>query len=166
MLWLYTPNYRDECFVKANIYALAAFSGMGALLVVPAAPRASLFFPLISMITLGFSLRLLAERQEYRRIRKGVFCIVLLMFAVRYLSLYSDARKVQRVVERREAHILSEKAASRREITVPNMSKWSIYQRLTEGLSDLGNSPDDWENVGMAKFYGVDRIISTEMPQN
>ena len=162
-LWRHSNDYRNEHFVKANIYAFAAFAGMGALLLVPAAVRASLFFPCFALIAIGFIISHLLENKKMKIPFAETLFVVTFMFLVKFFSLYNDANKVKNIATMRESHIFAEKQAGKHEIIVPNMSSWSIYQRFTSGLTDLGNCEDDWQNQGMASFYGVKRIIGQDI---
>lgn len=158
--WLYSPNHRKKEFILAFFYALAALSGRAALFIVPASPRTSLFFPCFAVISIAYSMTSIVNARQLKPVLTGSLLIVAFMFVVRFGSIYSDAAKVNKAFDFREKQIILDKSLGKDKITVSDFSNWNFYRRFTDNLSDLGDSAEDWQNEGMARFYGVKAIYS------
>ncbi len=125
------------------MYTSGRSTYIGLILLIAA--NAVLFVPLLESRAKTLSLLLCA------------FCLAVSAFMV--VTGVKDILRTHSLLRYNEEFIVSCAADGEREIEVPRPYARTKYSAL-EGLAYLNTEdPDDWPNVYMAKYFGVDRII-------
>lgn len=91
----------------------------------------------------------------------ALLSVVLLLFSYGAVTGSLDILRVDRAIARNAAYIEECKAAGEMNVTLPMVAAKTKYCALYD-LKYLGTEvPEDWPNVSMAMYYGIDSVIGT-----
>jgi hypothetical protein len=142
----------------AIIYGSCALMGMVSLLIVPAVARTFLFFPCFVAIALGLMCKNIRFNKTATNMLIALFIVLVSNVSMSYFTLFYDAFRCKRIIDDRASFVEYEVVAQKELIAVPSLTDHAVYRRFTGGLTDLQESPEEWENQGFARFYGAKKI--------
>lgn len=79
--------------------------------------------------------------------------------SISYIHMIQDAKYVMIRYEQREEYIEEQKSLGNYDIKLIRINPQDPHSPLY-GVADLGETPDEWQNVTKAKYYGLHSITT------
>lgn len=145
------------------IFLVGSGSAIYCMVVSPQFPARSWTPPVIfSIIAFGQIISLIKPTDKiYRRTVCATLAIATICFGTSYVASYLDIKQTVIAYNEREAYIAEQKAKGETVLVLKPVRGWMRYN-LFGSDGDLGAQSDEWRNEGIARYYGVEKVINSE----
>lgn len=150
-------------FYSFIIFLVGSGASIYCMVVSPQFPARSWTPPVIfAIIAFGQILSLIKPTDKiYRRTVCAALAIATICFGTSYVASYLDIKQTVIAYNEREAYIAEQKAKGETVLVLKPVRGWMRYNLFGSG-GDLGAQSDEWRNEGIARYYGVEKVINSE----
>ena len=145
------------------IFLIGSGTSIYCMVVSPQFPARSWTPPVVfAIIAFGQLLSLIKPTDKiYRRTVCAALAIATICFGTSYVASYLDIKQTVIAYNEREAYIAEQKANGETVLVLEPVRGWARYNLFGSG-GDLGAQSDEWRNEGIARYYGVEKVINSE----
>lgn len=150
-------------FYSFIIFLIGSGASIYCMVVSPQFPARSWTPPVIfAIIAFGQILSLIKPTDKiYRRTLCAALAIATICFGTSYVASYFDIKQTAIAYNERETYIAEQKAKGETVLVLKPVRGWMRYNLFGSG-GDLGAQSDEWRNEGIARYYGVEKVINSE----
>ncbi len=156
VFFMTVENKKERCLPL--LFLLLALACNFSMILSPYYPERSMFgcatFLIIGALTVYERTAALVDKKW----RIAAFGSLLLLFLFTYYNALMDTAHTYVSNRRRESYIQEERDKGGRNIKVEEIKKKSVYNPW----EDMKDKPDEWPNVDIGKYYGLDTIVIEE----
>ena len=143
------------------VYLFGALAGHFVLVFAMYTAGRSTYIGLVLLLTANAALFVPLFETEHRRLLAALCALCLVFTVYKGAVCMKDILRSHALLQYNEDFITECAARGEREVELPRPYAETSYSAL-EGLPYLNpDDPDDWPNVYMAKYYGVERIVAS-----
>ncbi len=141
------------------VYFVSSLAGAFSLILSPASPDRAwscvTVFAVLSLQSLMFEVFKVTKKESLARVCAAVLTLAVVLS---YCFVYAELISVR--VQFEERDMLAHEQITRGEemLVLPSVSSGCKYSPF-EPWGDLDDDTEDWKNIAMARYYGVDRVI-------
>jgi hypothetical protein len=155
-------NLKFKSFNSFFVFLIGSGSAIYCMIVSPQFPARSWTPPVIfAIIAFGQLLSLInSEDKIFRRAVCVALAIGTICFGTSSVASYLDIKQTVIAYNEREEYIAQQVEKGETILLLNPVRGWAKYNIFGSG-GDLGNSSEEWPNTSIARYYGVEKVIST-----